>query len=360
MRVLAFTEAPNHVCARYRIEPFAWDLAQRGLLLEVRPLRSGPARLAQFRAARRFDAVILQRKLLPCWQLLLLRRAARRLIYDVDDAVFQRDSYHPKGPESWSRTIRFWATVRAADAVIAGNHYLRDRVAAFAEPRPLEVVPTCVNPRWYPPADHRRVGRAARLAWIGSDSTLQSLRRAEAHLAAVGRRLPGLELRVICDRPLELAAIPVSWRRWSSATESAELADADIGISWLPDDVWSRGKCGLKVLQYMAAGLPVVANPVGVHGDLVRHGRTGFLAETPEQWAAAVARLAGDPALRGRLGAAARRMVRRRYSVDVWGPRFADLVAATAGEPAVVRPFSASVERPMETLPRKCARATPY
>jgi len=335
MKILAFTEAPNHVCARYRIEPFAWDLAQRGLLLEVWPLRRGPARLVQLRAARRFGAVLLQRKLLPPWQFVLLRRAARRLVYDVDDAVFQRDSYHPKGPESWSRTARFWATVYAADTVIAGNDYLRDRVAAFVEPRKVEVVPTCVNPRWYRLAEHRRTGGAVRLAWIGSTSTLESLRRAESRLGAVSRRLPGIELRLICDRHLELDSTRVTLRPWSSATEATDLADADIGVSWLPDDGWSRGKCGLKVLQYMAAGLPVVANPVGVHRELVLDGRTGLLGDTPQQWAAAVARLAADPALRRRLGAAGRRLVERHYSVDVWGPRLADIIAATVQQPEV-------------------------
>jgi glycosyltransferase involved in cell wall biosynthesis len=83
----------------------------------------------------------------------------------------------------------------------------------------------------------------------------------------------------------------------------------------VPDDLWSRGKCGLKVLQYMAAGLPVVANPVGVQADLVRQGETGFLAETPDQWAEAVGRLGSDPALRRRMGRAGRQRVEAEFSV---------------------------------------------
>ena len=78
-------------------------------------------------------------------------------------------------------------------------------------------------------------------------------------------------------------------------TEAAELAEGDIGVAWMPDDSWSLGKCGLKVLQYMAAGLPVVANPVGIHREMIVHGETGFIASTPQQWAEAVARLAADP-----------------------------------------------------------------
>ena len=115
-------------------------------------------------------------------------------------------------------------------------------------------------------------------------------------------------------------------RQWSAATETAELADADVGISWLPDDPWSPGKCGLKVLQYMAAGLPVVANPVGMNPAMVRHGETGFLVQSAEQSAEAITRLARDPALRRRMGAAGRRLVETEYSVDRWAPAFADLV----------------------------------
>ena len=112
----------------------------------------------------------------------------------------------------------------------------------------------------------------------------------------------------------------------SASTEAEEIADADIGLSWLPDDTWSLGKCGLKVLQYMAAGLPVVANPVGMNREMVIHGETGFLASTREEWATAVTRLARDPQLRQQMGAAGRQFVERHYSVQRWAPVFAELI----------------------------------
>src|SRR5439155_14922425 len=100
----------------------------------------------------------------------------------------------------------------------------------------------------------------------------------------------------------------------------------DVGISWAPDDGWSRGKCGLKVLQYMAAGLPVVANFVGVYAEMVRPGETGFLADTADEWVEAVARLAADAALRRRLGAAGRRRLEADYSVAAGAERWLDLL----------------------------------
>jgi glycosyltransferase involved in cell wall biosynthesis len=116
---------------------------------------------------------------------------------------------------------------------------------------------------------------------------------------------------------LQLEHLPVEFRSWSQATETRDLADADIGISWLPDDGWSAGKCGLKVLQYMAAGLPVVANSVGLQRRLVRPGENGFLADTPDAWENAVRRLAKDPELRRRMGAAGRQRVEADYRVEV-------------------------------------------
>jgi glycosyltransferase involved in cell wall biosynthesis len=155
-------------------------------------------------------------------------------------------------------------------------------------------------------------------------------------LEHLGQRWPGLDLKIICDRFLQLRHLPVLCCPWSQATEAAELASADIGISWLPGDLWSRGKCCLKVLQYMAAGLPVVANPIGVQAHLVRHGKTGFLAETPEEWAEAIGRLAHDPELRRLMGRAGRLRVEQDFSVAVGARRWLQVLQETQGRKEVV------------------------
>jgi len=363
MKVLALIEAPGHVCYRYRIEAFAWALAERGLHLEAAPLCRGVwPRWRQIAAARRADLVVLQRKLLPIWQLCALRRAAKALVYDFDDAVFRRDSYHRKPSESWQRLGKFWATVYAADLVVAGNAHLRDRAAAYVEPARVCVIPTCVEPGRYAVSPHDRAGRPARLVWIGQRSTLASLDCVRRHLAAAARVVAGLELRVICDALPELEGVRCLLRPWTSATEAEDLTHGDIGISWLPDDAWSRGKCGLKVLQYMAAGLPVVANRVGMHRDMVIDGRTGFLADTPAEWAAAIRRLAGDPSLRRTMGAAGRRLVEERFSVDRWGPRLAALLRGAA-EAAKPRAGASGAETPgprVAVTSRRAVAARPF
>jgi hypothetical protein len=294
-------------------------------LLDALPIQKGLGRISTLLAGKRAEIVILQRKLLPAWQLAILRRNAKCLVYDIDDALFRRDTFAEKNQQSLRRLSRFRRTVRAADAILTGNDYLTQFASAYTDPSRIHFVPTCVEPAWYPPASHRRSGSWVRLGWIGQHSMLPSLGAMEEQLTAVRRRLPDISLRVISDSMPQIAGLRTEFRPWSSATETAELAATDIGISWLCDDLWSPGKCGLKVLQYMAAGLPVVANSVGVHRKLIVHGQSGFLADTPDEWAEAVSLLAEDPALRQRMGAAARQTVEADYNVHCWGPKVAKI-----------------------------------
>ena len=327
MRLLGLVEHPDHVCARYRLEAVAPLLERHGHRLELRALPRGLlGRVALWRQAAAYDAVILQRRLLPAWHLLLLRRFARRLVFDFDDAVFLRDSYSGKPLSSGSRRRRFAALMRVCDAVAAGNAFLAQHAARSGTAARVHLIPTCLDPSRYALAPHREDAETITLVWIGSSSTLQGLQRTRELWEELGRRLPRLRLKLICDRFFRLERLPVLPCPWSQPTEAQELAAADIGISWLPDDDWSRGKCGLKVLQYFAAGLPVVANPVGMHTTLVQPGRTGYLAETPQEWCQAVARLAADPGLRRRLGHNARCLVEQHYSLPVAGQQWVRLL----------------------------------
>jgi glycosyltransferase involved in cell wall biosynthesis len=327
MHLTALVKSPDHVCCRYRLTAFRPFLEGAGYQLHLRPWpRTWLSRLLLRREIGPADLVILQRKLLPSWQLRLLRRVVGLLLFDFDDAVFLRDSYAPRGCYSAARARSFASLVRSVDAVIAGNDFLRDHATLWTPGDRVHVIRTCIGVSKYPLAQHGRSGNQVQLVWIGSSSTLRGLERIQPLLESLGRRWPGLKLKIICDRFLQLRHLPVLCCPWSQESEAAEVAAADIGISWLPRDLWSRGKCSLKVLQYMAAGLPVVANPVGVQAQLVRHGETGFLVETPEQWAEAVGRLARDPDLRRRLGLAGRRRVEREFSVSVGAGRWLEVL----------------------------------
>src|SRR5271157_1293751 len=152
MRLLALVDSPDHVCCRYRIRAFEPALKSAGWSLDCQELkRSTFSRLAQLFAVSSYESVILQRKLLPAWQLAVLRRHARHLVFDFDDAVLFRDSYDRRGPYSARREGRFAATVRVADAIVAGNDFLADcALRAGAPPDRVRMIPTCIEPGLYP------------------------------------------------------------------------------------------------------------------------------------------------------------------------------------------------------------------
>lgn len=331
MHVTALVESADHVCCRYRLRAYGDQFATDGHTLDCVSLPRGWLdRLRLFRAIGASDVVILQRKLLPTWQLRWLRACARRLIFDFDDAVFHRDSYAAAGLHCPRRRRRFVVTVRAADAVVGGNPWLAEQARLAGAAGPIRVIPSCVDPSNYPRSRHASGGDGVRLVWLGSSSTLRGLEGVTGLFDAIGAAVAGVRLKLVADRFATFGRLPVERCRWSGATEAADLAAADIGIAWNPDDDWSRGKCGLKVVQYMAAGLPVIANPVGVHVDLVRHGETGFLASTPGEWIDAIRRLAADPDLRRRMGVLGRWRVEGEFSVEAGGRRWRELLATLA------------------------------
>jgi glycosyltransferase involved in cell wall biosynthesis len=324
VKLAALVEAENHVCCRYRLAAFRAPLAAAGHSLDLHSLpRTWTGRLTLGQGLASYDAVILQRKLLPRFVLALVRRRVRRLIFDFDDAIWLRDSYSAKGFDDPRRARRFRATVQACDVIVAGNEYLARAARRWTSPDRVIVIPTSIDTSRYPaPSPFAPRLSPLTMVWVGSSSTLRGLEQFAPTLTAIGLAIPGIRLKLICDRFLDIPHLPVDRCSWSEEREPSDIAAADIGIGWVPDDPWSRGKCGLKVLQYQAAGLPVVANPVGVQADFVRDGITGFQAATSTEWVEATRRLAADASLRQRLGEAGRRQVEEQYSVAAGAERW--------------------------------------
>ncbi len=297
MRILALVEAVDHVCYRYRIAPFEPWLERAGWIVVPQVLSKRPLeRALQLQAAADYDCVLLQRKLLSHWHFRILRKYSKRLVFDFDDAVAYRDSNDARGPICRRRARRFSRIVRASDLVIAGNSFLVDLAVSRGADRSRVVrIPTCVEPgRYSLPASRTHDYSIVDLVWIGSASTLRGLNQRRALWERLGEvTAPSrLRLRIVSDQFAKFDPLEVVPVRWSEQSEADELIRSDVGVSWVPDDLWSKGKCGLKVLQYQAAGLPVIANPVGVHPEMVIPGITGCLAESDSEWVEAVNLLA--------------------------------------------------------------------
>ena len=328
--LIGLVGSADGVCCRYRLAAFIPYLEAHGWKVELRPIPSRfVERLKAFRTTRAADAVILQRKLLDQFQFGVLRRNARKLIFDFDDAIYQRDSFARSRLRSKRSARRFRFAVERADVVIAGNSFLAEQASRFAAPHRVHVLPTCVEPGHYaiPGArPERGTSEDLTMVWIGSASTLGYLEQSRDVWETIGEAFPDVRLKVICDRFPRFENLRSCCVSWSKDSEAVELGDSEVGVSIVLDDAWSRGKCGLKILQYMAASLPVLTNPVGVHTEMVEHGRSGILVRNPSEWVKALRVLSSDRDLARAMGRRGREIVEERYSVEHWAPRLLQLL----------------------------------
>lgn len=323
MRVLFLVPDLNRASCRYRVLQYLPWLEQAGISCETQTLRKGFARsVSAMRSVRRADVVLVQKKLLAPLDILTLRTFASRLIYDFDDAVMFRSSKEGN-PYSFGRRLRFALTMRWADLVIAGNEYLRER--ALYHRQNVRVLPTPLDMDRYIAKPAGPTGSPeVILGWIGSRRTLPYLYDIAGALEQVAVSCPSVKLKIVADRFFTLKRMPVIEKPWSYDEEIADLQSFDIGLMPLTDDVWARGKCGFKLLQYMAVGVPAVCSPVGINREIVEPGVQGAWAVTQKEWVDSIESLVRDANLRTRQGRAAREKVIRHYSLARMAPLFID------------------------------------
>ena len=248
-------------------------------------------------------------------------------VVDYDDATFHRYDQHRSGLIRSLFAKKLYPLLASASAVTAGNPYLAD-YAKRAGASSVEIVPTVVDIDRYqcvPVAgdDELRIG------WIGSPSTTRYLELLKQPLEKLSREVP-IRLVTIGAADLPKIRVPDEQHPWSEETEATLLSTCHVGVMPLADEAWERGKCGYKLIQYMACALPVVASPVGVNRDIVTD-RVGFLAESAEQWLDALQQIARDAALRRQLGQAGRLAVEARYSLQAQAPRLIELLLRASG-----------------------------
>jgi glycosyltransferase involved in cell wall biosynthesis len=277
--------------------------------------RRGPRHMLIHREASPFSTGRIEADLLG---------AAEGSAYDIDDALHADWGGDRMLRRVFAKAGKAAACVERASITIAGNDHLAEWAATLADD--VRVVPTCVEPADYEPRPDHDLHEPPRILWIGSPSTVRHLRLIEAPLLRLHADL-GARLVVIggsvADSPLAAMAIPVSWspenqRRW--------LADADLGVMPLSDDAFERGKCGYKLLQYGAAGLPAVASPVGANATILeRFGAP--VATTDDDWFEAMrALLTGPASQREALAKQARAAVDEHYSFASHEPAWRELV----------------------------------
>ncbi len=271
------------------------------------------------RHGRRYDLIWMEKELYPWLPAGLespLFSMHRPVVVDYDDAVFHRYDQNSNRLVRSALGAKIDRLMRRASAVICGNQYLADR-ARRAGAGTVAILPTVVDVRRYAtaptpsPSERTRV----RIGWIGTPITAKYLHIVAAAIRDVSTRHP-LEFIAIGTSDVPDMGCPVETHPWREDSEVNDLRAIDVGIMPIPDGPFERGKCGYKLIQYMASGKPVVASPVGANMHIVRHGENGYLASDRHEWVTSLEKLCGDPILRERMGKAGCTLVEQHYSLE--------------------------------------------
>lgn len=330
MKVTALTSGRHVPSSRFRVRQFIEPLGRLGVSvaehhppLDKYALRRVPplaalARLPAVLAARACDVVWLERELIADQHTLERFVGARRL-FDVDDAIWLLNN------SNFSEQI-----AAGSFGVIAGNEFIADHYRRYCER--VWVVPTSLDTRVWKPRAKR--GQAEWIiGWTGTSSNLPHLLAIEEPLADFLSRHGDCRLLVVCDREPRLNKIPArsrSFVRWSPENEVRLVQAMDVGLMPLPDTEWARGKCALKMLMYMAVGIPLIASPVGVGERLIRRAEVGIAAKTGSDWCEALRLLFDRRDLASVMGMAGRRLVEEEYSVAKNAVTLADIFREAA------------------------------
>jgi len=258
------------------------------------------------------ELIVLEGPLFPYAGLGVERWFSKRvpLVVELDDAIYLTPGFRKTVPE----------LLKLSAGAIVGNQVLATYARAFTPH--VHVIPTVVDTKRFSPRSEDPPSTSApmTLVWVGLDYNVAYLE----WLVPVLRRLQAVRpvrVKMICATPPRFDGLTVEFCKWEYGSEVEALRDGTIGMMPLPDNEWTRGKCGLKLLQYMSLGMASIASPVGVNQDIIQDGTNGFLAATEEEWHDKLLRLCDDHELRERLGREARKTVLERYSLDVWAPR---------------------------------------
>lgn len=267
-----------------------------------------------FREAALFGPAVFER---------LIDRSGLPFVFDFDDAIFESYKSPSNGYLSYLKfAAKTKSICRMASHVIVGNPYLASYARKITDR--VTIVPSTIDTDQYAPAEKSSEPEIPLIGWTGSFSTVQHLNTLRSALKKLASQRP-FRLRVIGPSAYELNGVDVEVLPWRSATEVEDLRPVDIGIMPLPNDEWTRGKCGMKALQFMALGLPVVCSPVGVNTAIIKNGVNGFLADSEDEWIDKLNQLLVSAELRRQLGKEARVTVESEYSAQVHAPRVFDV-----------------------------------
>ena len=292
-------------------------------------LRAYLQRLSILLRSASFDLLWLEKELLP-WSPSWLENLFHRIphVVDYDDAVFHRYDMHPNGVVRSLLGHKIDEVMRHSQLVITGNQYLAER-ARRAGARRVECLPSVVDVSQYKLTEPRS-DQVFRIGWIGSPVTAPYLDLIREAAHQLGKE-SDVEIRLIgAGRLQSFDGVQTNSLPWSETIETNLSQQFDVGIMPLLDGPFERGKCGYKLIQYMASGLPVIASPVGVNQEIVEPGVNGFIASSASEWLTALRTLRDNVQTRRMMGQAGRQKAEQKYNLRGTAPQLLELLSSAA------------------------------
>jgi glycosyltransferase involved in cell wall biosynthesis len=319
---LAFNDQPP----RFRVEQYFPYLKAHQVEARWQSIAGSlKERLLIYRQLPFFDVVCIQRRLLSPFEFYLVRSKSSRVLFDLDDAIMYRSSSSSR-PHSLSRWFKFRWIVRGSDVVTVGNQFLKAEVLKADSRKKVFVLPTSIDINLYPKKKQVSDRQEIILGWIGTKGNLKYLKTLEPVFEILAHRFSNVKIKIVCDDFFDSQHLQVIKKPWKLEDENQDLISFDIGLMPLHDDLWSRGKCGLKIIQYLSVGVPAVCTPVGINCDIVQNGYNGFWATTPREWVDRITTLIENPDLRRRMGFHGIEAVEKEYSIAVTSEKFLNVL----------------------------------
>ena len=312
IKVTALTGSKDDPSSRFRIRQFIKPLHELGIAVkEYRPLISrykieplpwlaAALRVPGLIASRISDVTWLGRELIS-GRFSFEHLAGRKRVFDVDDAIWM---FYPR---DYSAEI-----VEHCDGVIAGNHFLAEHYEKLGAK--VWLVPTSIDTDVWQRAKKEASAKWT-IGWMGSWANLFFMYDIEEPLADFLAQHPDSRLLIVCDRRPSFKKLSFDFVQWSMESEVSLVNEMDVGLMPLEDSELAHGKCGFKMLSYMAVGLPVIVSPVGANEEILAHDTLGFAATSADDWYQALKRLYEDRELGARMGSTGRRVAEEHYSV---------------------------------------------
>lgn len=291
-------------------------------------IKSWVKRSKDVNRADKFDYVFIQRESFMTATTYFEKRFAKskaKIIFDFDDSIWLEDKNDANSKLSFLKNPAKTAKIIAlCDTVVAGNNYLADYAKQYN--KNVIIIPTTIDTDWYKPKASKNDTAIVTIGWSGSFTTIKHFESAIDVLEEIKTKYgKKVSFKVIGDSNFRNDTLNIIGQDWQSKTELEDLQSFDIGIMPLPNSEWTKGKCGLKGLQYMGLAIPTIMSPVGVNTEIIEHGKNGYLASTKQEWVDCLSLLIESSKLRTAIGAAGRKTVEEKFSVKANQEKYLEL-----------------------------------